>query len=454
MSTKARILAIHMLKKKEKNPIYFKDIGVDINFYKKALNNQRKTNEERKYMREKNLRKKDILSLIEGLDISPTMYKNATDKYKAVASYLQEQGLECEIFPQGSFSLGTVIRPYKESKEAAYDLDFLCCINKEKNHTTPEYIKNIVKDKLWNSPIYKDLLQEEWDKCWTLEYAKINNLGFNIDIVPGVSEDDNVIGELNNMGLPLELAELSTAITNKLNEDYMWITNNAKAYKIWFDKINKNYLENQSHSRRQKLFESYSKFYNSIEEIPMEMERSSLQRVIQILKHHRDIYFCTIKQEELKPTSAIITTICAEIASEKDPSLDVFELLQEIVSDFEIYSKHQVLNESEFAEMYMSKKIIQRNNLKWEIINPVNPKDNLADSWNQGNKKAEMFFKWVKKLKDDYINSLVLDDDKFVALLENNFGKDYVNKSLDLSKYVRNEPKPLINTPKPWSCDV
>lgn len=52
-------------------------------------------------MRKTELRQQDILKLIEGLDMSPTMYKNATDKYKAVGTYLQEQGVECDIFPQG-----------------------------------------------------------------------------------------------------------------------------------------------------------------------------------------------------------------------------------------------------------------------------------------------------------------------------------------------------------------
>lgn len=50
-------------------------------------------------MRKKELRQQDILRLIEGLDISPTMYKNATEKYKAVGTYLQNQGLVCDIFP-------------------------------------------------------------------------------------------------------------------------------------------------------------------------------------------------------------------------------------------------------------------------------------------------------------------------------------------------------------------
>ena len=65
-------------------------------------------------MNNRNVREQDILKLIKGLDITPIMYENATEKYMAVGTYLQEQGLECEIFPQGSFSLGTVVRPYRE----------------------------------------------------------------------------------------------------------------------------------------------------------------------------------------------------------------------------------------------------------------------------------------------------------------------------------------------------
>ena len=406
-------------------------------------------------MREKSYRKQDILKLIEGLDISPTMYKNATEKYKAVASYLQEKGLECEIFPQSSFSLGTVIRPYKQSKDAAYDLDFFCCINEDKEKTTPDHIKNIVKDKLCASETYAKLLQnEEWDKCWTLEYASINEIGFNMDIVPSVHESDVNIKELEKLGVPLEVATLSNAITNKQNNNYSWLTSNPKAYKMWFEKINKPFLENERQSRRQKLYEMHKSFYNSIEEIPEDIERSSLQRVIQILKHHRDRYFCRIQKEKLKPTSAIITTICAEIASEKNPSLTVFELLQEIVNDFEIYSKHQTLSEYDFSKNYSSKRIIKKINGKWEIINPVNPKDNLADSWNDGTNKAALFFSWVEKLKNDYLTSLDFNDNDFVALLENNFGTDYIKKHLDLEKYTRYEPNIIVNTPKPWSCDL
>lgn len=402
-------------------------------------------------MRKKELRQQDILKLIEGLDISPTMYKNATEKYKAVGTYLQNQGLACDIFPQGSFSLGTVVRPYRESKEADYDLDFICCLGDKKETTTAKYVKNVVKETLCNSEVYREKLQNiEWDKCWTLEYAEVNGIGFNIDIVPGVSESDDIIQLMVGNNLSQDNAELAVAITDKRKQNYFWLTSNPRAYKNWFESINKPFLEFDRINKRKVLFEKSRTVYNSIEEIPEGLERSALQRVIQILKHHRDVYYCRIKKENLKPTSAIITTICAEIASGMNPSLNVFELLQAIADDFEIYSANQTMTEEAFSRQYETKNVIRKSNGKWQIINPVNPNDNLADSWNINPEKAELFFKWVKAMKKDYVDSLQIEDNDFVALLENNFGRDYVKKSINLNEYANVVPTIIQNTPKPW----
>ena len=402
-------------------------------------------------MRKKELRQQDILKLIEGFDISPTMYNNATEKYKAVGTYLQNQGLICDIFPQGSFSLGTVVRPYRESKEADYDLDFICCLGDNKETTTAKHIKNVVKDTLCKSEVYKEKLQKiEWDRCWTLKYAEVNDIGFNIDIVPGVSESDDIIQSMVSNKLSKDDAELAIAITDKIKQNYFWLTSNPRAYKKWFESINKPFLEFDRENKKKILFEKSRTVYNSIEEIPEGLERSALQRVIQILKHHRDVYYCRIEKENLKPTSAIITTICAEIANGMDPSLNVFELLQKIAYDFELYSANQTMTEEAFSRQYETKNVIRKSNGKWRIINPVNPNDNLADSWNANPEKAELFFKWVKTMKKDYVDSLEIEDNDFVALLENNFGRDYVQKSINLNEYANVVPTIIKNTPKPW----
>ena len=42
-------------------------------------------------------RQKDILKLISQLDISVTMYKNADEKYHAVAKFLEDCGIDADI---------------------------------------------------------------------------------------------------------------------------------------------------------------------------------------------------------------------------------------------------------------------------------------------------------------------------------------------------------------------
>lgn len=53
-------------------------------------------------------------------------------------------------------------------------------------------------------------------------------------------------------------------------------------------------------------------------------------------------------------------------------------------------------------------------------------------------------------MKKDYLESILLEDNDFMAVLENNFGRDYVKKSIDVKKYANSIPKIIVNTPKPW----
>ena len=162
------------------------------------------------------------------------------------------------------------------------------------------------------------------------------------------------------------------------------------------------------------------------------------------------MYFCRIGKEGLKPTSAIITTVCAEIAQGMNPSLNVFDLLQAIVHEFEIYALNQTITEEAFTRQYQTKKTIQRNKGKWKIMNPVNPMDNLTDTWNEYPEKADLFFKWVSVIRKDFLDSLSIDDNAFMALLENNFGSEYVKRSIDMNAYANVAPSVITSTPKPW----
>lgn len=397
-------------------------------------------------------RERDILKLIEGLDIPQGLYEKAIGHYNAVAAFLQEQGIESDIYPQGSYSLGTVVRPYKESEDAAYDLDAVCEIKINKSDTTAEEIKKMVGDALKSDGTYRKMLQEEWDKCWTLEYADVNGIGFSVDIVPAVAEEDIVLkNNLETEGVDFTVYDSQIAITHKDGERYTWKTSNPKAYQNWFKKLNEKFVK----AERQRLAKRrdgrlYVLNEATVEKIPETQERSALQRVIQIVKYHADVYYTKGNIKEYKSASVIVTTLIALLAQEADPSLEVFPLLSYIVGELEIYGENLSLTESAFAKRYENKNVIRRIGGQWVLRNPLNPSENLVDSWNQEPRKAQYFFQWIRILKKDYLTSLDTEDEKFMAILENNFGKDYLQKSLNISAYAKKEPVNINVASKPY----
>ena len=67
-------------------------------------------------MIDKYKRQNDILRAIESLDITPSMYKNADEKYHALADYLSRHtDVTLDMYPQGSFAFGTVVSIFRIS---------------------------------------------------------------------------------------------------------------------------------------------------------------------------------------------------------------------------------------------------------------------------------------------------------------------------------------------------
>ena len=161
-----------------------------------------------------------------------------------------------------------------------------------------------------------------------------------------------------------------------------------------------------------------------------------MQRVIQILKYHKSVYYSRLLDgDQLEPISAIINTIVAKISTHAPISYDTSDLLQYVLSEIVTYSQHQMLTEKRFFELYGLKEVIKRKNGQWIIENPANPKDNLADAWNQNNKIAPAFFKWSQTVADDLIDSLQRDDAVFRTRIDGAFGESYVKRILD-KKYI------------------
>ena len=377
-------------------------------------------------------RQKDILSIIQGLDISPTLYHNAVEKYQALGKYLNDSGLKAEIYPQGSFAFGTVVRPSAKDSSASYDLDFICQVMGSRNDYTPKELRDKVEIALKSNKTYADRLKID-DTCFTIEYADVGEIGFSIDVVPAADESDEVKQRLILKSLVPVLIDTAISIPKCNNMcKFRWITNNPTGLRKWFDEINAPFLSSSKEAEQMRIFAENRALYESIEEIPNELERSALQRVIQILKCHRNNYYARLKDgDEIKPISAIINVTVTKIAEHFNPNCTVFELLNYVLSELTIYGEHQYITEKDFNQKYGFRTVFSRPDGKWFIENPANPEDNLADQWNNDERIPNRFFQWIEIARKDLISSLEQKDNtQFRAILENGFGSVSVSEFL------------------------
>lgn len=375
------------------------------------------------------------------------MYRNAIDKYNAITKFLNDCGIEANMYPQGSFAFGTVVRPNAKNPSANYDLDFICQVCGCRTDYTPSGLRQKIEDALSSSGVYGGKLTV-YKECFTIEYADINDIGFSIDIVPAADEDSDNKNRLIGKSLNPELIETAIAIPKHNGErNYSWLTNNPKGFRTWFDMKNTPFLAVSRASYRERLFKENRALFSSVEEIPHELDRSALQRVIQILKYHRDVYYAKFKDgDELKPISAIINVVTTQIASQHDPNCSVFELLEYVLGELNIYAQQEKLTFKEFEQIYGNRTVFSRSDGKWYIANPANPEDNLSDKWNQDTRIPTYFFRWVNAVKTDLIESLQQEDEQqFRAAIENGFGNTSVTAVLGKKYCKLIPPKPIIS---------
>jgi len=329
-----------------------------------------------------------LLQIAQYLDISPSDYKIAQERFSAVKKWLDnglyKSGYLPDVYLQGSFRLGTVVRPYHNDKDGNFDIDQVCELTKYNESKSSEILKNDVGDRLKENSDYERMLDTEGKRCWTLEYATENNRpGFHIDILPALKSDE---GTLYNID-----------ITHKENDIYSWSTSNPKGYYLWFKSKN-NYSTSFIESQRSSIFNANKGLYEREQDVPKQLFRTSLQRAIQIMKRHRDVHFVN---KDFKPISIIITTITTQVYTQSN--------IVEIINEFINYALSR--NEFLIKNGYLNKDdILDYSNGKWSIPNPVDyarpesKRENFADRWNIQPELANSFFEWVQQLKRD-INS-------------------------------------------------
>lgn len=331
-------------------------------------------------------------SIARDLDIPPSKYKEAVERYEAVGRWLDAENsplaqYQPSVYPQGSFRLGTVVRPVRGGKNADYDIDLVCELGIVKRTVTPGDLKTMVGDRLKAHATYERMLDAEGRRCWTLEYAEADGVGFHLDVLPSIPDDDPSKTGLVVAGVPNEYADLAIALTERVNPaEYTWAEggSNPRGFARWFDSLNIGAWNRVAHGQKRMLVEANQALYASVDAVPDALVRSPLQRVIQILKRHRDVRFGGHKWEKEKPISMIITTLAA-LAYEGQ--MDIEAALAGILDKMEEYS---------------TSGLIRKLDGQWFIPNPVNPSENFANRWNDpGSNRADAFFEWVAWVRQD-----------------------------------------------------
>lgn len=325
--------------------------------------------------------KKQIIlrKMLAELEIPESAYEKAVSRYKDIGEWFarKESSLnqfDPHVFPQGSFRLGTVIKPINGSEE--YDLDLSCKLRKgiSKQTHSQEQVKNLVGKELEAYRVARGIQEklEPKHRCWRLNYQDV--LNFHADVVPAIPEDQQrkiQLGEAirNNESEQFAYAaDTTVVITDDRTTNYRtisddWKISNPEGYASWFE----------DRMRGPALFNQLEKA--QIDKVPTYKKKTPLQQTVQLLKRHRDIMF--EKAPDKKPISIIITTLAARAYNgETDLGVAITNILNKMGT-------------------------LVRSS-KPRVPNPVDPNEDFADRWLTDATLETNFKNWLAQAKADF----------------------------------------------------
>lgn len=331
-----------------------------------------------------------IEAIVASLEIPHGAYEKAMDRYKDLGKWFCEgklKGNKPRIYAQGSFRLGTVIRPLNQGE--AFDLDVGCRLEQGISKAThsQEDLKLLIGGELEAYRTARGIEKriEEKHRCWCLEYS--DQLRFSEDIVPSIPEETGrrtlLAATMASIGVDQELAtsvaEHAGNITDNRRLNYSsidpnWLISNSEGFALWFEA--RMALGTGFEERLRKMA-----MQANVEKLPVWRWKTPLQKAIQLLKRHRDSMFIPIP--ESKPISIIITTLAAYAYQGEE---DVVSAIDRILKDMDSYISPS----------------------RPHVPNPVNQDEDFADKWYRADcKKYELeknFKRWLAQARSDFRN--------------------------------------------------
>lgn len=287
---------------------------------------------------------------IRSLDITEAEHVRAVGYYNGLGDVLEDHWQstrgENVITSQGSFTLGTVVRNIHRNDDI--DLDAVAIRDIEKASISQAALKadaGVAVGTYARSQAGLYPTISECHRCWTLTWP-----GMHLDLLPAIP----------NLEAP------GILITDK--DVVQWQESNPVGYAEWFRlRMLPEFLEAR---------EAKARF--QIDEVPDWQVKTTLQQSVQALKRHRDIFF-TGRLDD-RPASVIVTTLAALAYTGGG---DLYEVLRSITRT-------------------MGDHVLRDSNGNWVVANPVQPKENFADSWEHHPERAQWFFRWLDAAINDF----------------------------------------------------
>lgn len=325
-------------------------------------------------------------ALVEELAIPESRYEQAETSYKSLGTWFHRpesavRALDPAVYVQGSFRLGTAIRPITDAEE--YDVDSVCELRKlSKTQLTQFQLKELLGSevKAYHKAHGMTKPVREGRRCWILDYA--DGAQFHMDLLPALPNAAEQRMLLEKAMVDVRWAETAVVITDNESGDYYvqsatWPRSNPKGYAKWFASRMSAILNR----RKQLLVESLRKrgVNASVEDLPEYRVRTPLQSAVMLLKRHRDSMFVTPALAENKPISVILSTLAAHAYGQEET---IAGALRSILASMDQY--------------------VRWDGARFHIPNPTDPLENFADRWHNDPRRAEAFFQWLKQAREDF----------------------------------------------------
>lgn len=300
----------------------------------------------------------------EALEPTEAQHAEAKRRYETVGSWIADAGVPAyrtaRIYPQGSFAIGTVIRPLHEQE---FDVDLVCHFPELQQSFQPASLKKLLGDRLRAHGTYAGMLQEML-RCWRINYAN----EFHLDITPSVP---NRLCFMKGELVPDKVAK-------------NWKASNPLGYRGLFCK-------RAELLPRFLLLKSFDTALAARADVAPFPGRTSLKgilrRIVQLSKRHRDIFFET-RDPSVAPISVIITTLASQ-AYEYCVRTGVYEneyhLLRMVVAAMPKFIEH----------------VEDRGRTIYIVANETTEDENFAEKWNTHPGRAEAFYLWHRQYTRD-----------------------------------------------------